>query len=270
MTPLLELDERIRVYVFLPMLFIVCGVTRLRQKMFAGMKMDPMGGMGKKKNDNDQKYHTALARARVLRAKCHILLDKAFRSHHAVFCKKDAGLLFKAPAEKTDVEKMQSFNTEDMGMNMLKGQVGFIVLQGGLAYWASALFNGFVVGKTPFPLTFQFRPMMLRGIEVPSLDVTYISAFTWYLVILIGSNGLLALLQSIFSGPVEEESALAGMMGGMPPQQQAQSMQDIMGGGGPDIGKLNSDMRDELEICQHTPINKNIEMELLNKWRYGE
>ena len=31
------------------MLFIVCGVTRLRQKVFAGMKMDPMGGMGKKK-----------------------------------------------------------------------------------------------------------------------------------------------------------------------------------------------------------------------------
>ena len=32
---------------------------------------------------------------------------------------------------------------------------------------------------------------------MPSLDVTYISAFTWYFVILIGSNGLLALLQSI-------------------------------------------------------------------------
>ena len=23
------------------------------------------------------------------------------------------------------------------------------------------------MGKTPFPLTFQFRPMMLRGIEAP-------------------------------------------------------------------------------------------------------
>ena len=32
------------------MLFIVCGVTRLRQKVFAGMKMDPMGDLGKKKS----------------------------------------------------------------------------------------------------------------------------------------------------------------------------------------------------------------------------
>ena len=29
--------------------------------------------------------------------------DATPRSHHAVFCKKDAGLLYKAPAEKTDV-----------------------------------------------------------------------------------------------------------------------------------------------------------------------
>merc|ERR1719446_1229072 len=115
-------------------------------------------------------------------------------------------------------------------MGQMKGQFVFIVLQAGLAWWASTLFNGFVVGKTPFPLTFQFRPMMLRGIEVPSLDVTYISAFTWYFVILIGSNGLLALLQSIAGQKVVAEDSLNMMMGGMPPQQQAQSMQDMMGG----------------------------------------
>merc|ERR1719271_2113350 len=121
---------------------------------------------------------------------------------------------------KSSVLKDCIFSTEDMGMNMLKGQVGFIVLQGGLAYWASALFNGFVVGKTPFPLTFQFRPMMLRGIEVPSLDVTYISAFTWYFVILIGSNGLLALIQSIAGQKVVAEDSLNMMMGGVTPNQQ--------------------------------------------------
>ena len=39
-------------------------------------------------------------------------------------------------------------------------------------------------------------------------------------------------------------------------------------GMGPDVNKLNSDMRDELEICQHQQINKNVEMELLNSWKY--
>ena len=46
------------------MLFIVCGVTRLRQKVFAGMKMDPMGGMGKKKCASDA------AGSGVLRSEC--------------------------------------------------------------------------------------------------------------------------------------------------------------------------------------------------------
>ena len=43
----------------------------------------------------------------------------------------------------SQVEKMQQLSPEDMGMSMLKGQMAFIVLQGGLMYWASALFNGF-------------------------------------------------------------------------------------------------------------------------------
>jgi hypothetical protein len=265
MIPAVEIDGRIRFYVLIPMLFIVCGVTRIRQKLMTGMKMEPPKP---KKQEQEQKYHTALARARILRSRCNILPEKAFRAHHAVFMKKDQGLLWKAPAEKSDVEKMQQLSPEDMGMSMLKGQMAFIVLQGGLMYWASALFNGFVVGKTPFPLTVQFKPMMLRGIEVPALDVTYISAFTWYFVILIGCNGLLALLQSVRSGPVEEENALTMMMGGVTPQQQQAGMQEMMGGMGPDINKLNSDMRDELEICQHQPMNKNVEMELLNIWKY--
>ena len=44
---------------------------------------------------------------------------------------------------QSKVEKMQQLSPEDMGMSMLKGQMAFIVLQGGLMYWASALFNGF-------------------------------------------------------------------------------------------------------------------------------
>jgi len=42
-------------------------------------------------------------------------------------------------------------------MGMMKNQMFFMVSQGVLAYWVSHLFSGFLVAKTPFPLTFQFK-----------------------------------------------------------------------------------------------------------------
>jgi len=46
-------------------------------------------------------------------------------------------------------------------MGMMKNQMFFMVSQG-LPYWVSHLFSGFLVAKTPFPLTFQFKSMMQR------------------------------------------------------------------------------------------------------------
>merc|ERR1719411_581692 len=102
-------------------------------------------------------------------------------------------------------------------MGMMKNQMVFMVLQGLLAYWVSHLFSGFLVAKTPFPLTFQFKGMLQRGVEVQSLEPGYVSSLCWYMFVLMSSHSLIGLVQSFFSKADEdaEDNPMMAMMGSM-------------------------------------------------------
>merc|ERR1711963_625421 len=96
----------------------------------------------------------------------------------------------------------------------------FIVIQGGLAYWVSHLFSGFLVAKTPFPSTFQFKSMLQRGVEVSSLEAGYVSSLCWYVFVMVSSSGALGLLQSfkdaskVVDAADDPMSMMMGPMGG--------------------------------------------------------
>merc|ERR1719373_1457924 len=83
-------------------------------------------------------------------------------------------------------------------MGMMKNQMVFMVLQGLLAYWVSHLFSGFLVAKTPFPLTFQFKGMLQRGVEVQSLEPGYVSSLCWYMFVMMTSHSLIGLFTAFF------------------------------------------------------------------------
>merc|ERR1712060_313098 len=137
-----------------------------------------------------------------------------------------------------------------MAMGMMKNQMVFMVSQGLLAYWVSHLFPGFLVAKTPFPLTFQFKSMMQRGVEVSSLEPGYVSSLCWYMFVMISSHSLIALVQSFVSKNESEVDnpmmAMMGTMGG-----------GMMGGpgaggpGGPDMSKVYKQEQEGLEMIQH-------------------
>merc|ERR1719378_953562 len=78
-------------------------------------------------------------------------------------------------------------------MGMMKTQMIFMVSQGGLAYWVSHLFSGFLVAKTPFPLTFRFKSMLQRGVEVSALEPGYVSSLCWYFIVMMSSSALVHL-----------------------------------------------------------------------------
>lgn len=162
-------------------------------------------------------------------------------------------------------------------MGMMKGQMIFLVFQGGMGYWVSHLFNGFLVGKTPFPLTFRFKSMLQRGVEVENLEPGYISGLCWYFLIMMSLNGFIAFLQSLIADvtgasqatvdPNGQEDQLMLMMGMPPGMAGGGGANPLMGG--PDMNKIFDTERQNVEIHLHMCVLDEIPKELHAKWKRG-
>merc|ERR1719230_1891292 len=159
------------------------------------------------------KTNNMLSRCRSLRQHSHILSEKSFRSRKAYFVKKDVGVLVKDPPKAKDpMEALSAAQDPMMAMGMMKNQMFFMISQGLLAYWVSHLFDGFLVAKTPFPLTFQFKGMMQRGVQVQALEPGYVSSLCWYMFVMCTSHSLIGLFSTLFTkadGDMEEDPMLA-------------------------------------------------------------
>merc|ERR1719401_3087505 len=206
-----------------------------------------------------------LSRCRILRQHAHFLAERAFKPRKAYFVKKDVGVLVKNPPKAKDPMDALSGAGPDpmMAMGMMKNQMFFMISQGVLAYWVSHLFSGFLVAKTPFPLTFQFKSMMQRGVEVQSLEPGYVSSLCWYMFVMMSSYSLIGLVQAFCSkqDTGEDENPMMAMMGTMG------GGGGMMPGGGPDMSKVYKQEQESLEVIQHEFVLENVETELWRKWR---
>ena len=63
-----------------------------------------------------------------------------------------------------------------------------------MGMFVNYFFAGFILGKVPFQLSPSFRPMLQRGIELPSLDVTYFTSLSFYILLLFGLRGVFMLV----------------------------------------------------------------------------
>merc|ERR1719343_116391 len=177
-----------------------------------------------------------LARCRALRSHSHIISEKAFKSRKAYYVKKDVGVLVKSPPKAKDpMEALSAGPDPMMAMGMMKSQMVFMVSQGLLAYWVSHLFSGFLVAKTPFPLTFQFKGMLQRGVDVQALEPGYVSSLCWYMFVMMSSYPIIGLCSAFFGNePDDSDNPMMAMMGTM----SGGGMGAAMPGGGPDMSKI--------------------------------
>lgn len=82
----------------------------------------------------------------------------------------------------------------------------------------SYFFHGFVLVKVPFPLTNRFKVMLQRGVDLATLDVSYVSSLSWYFLVMFGLRGLFKILLGEDSEALDEARATQaqmGVMGGM-------------------------------------------------------
>lgn len=258
MEPIL-LDEQIRASVLLPIFLIVLLMMMIRQNMTSLLHSEP------KVDLENLRSNSLLNRAKLFKANGNYLTERAFKIRKAFFVKKDTGALWKAPAPLDPMEMMAKQTEASQALGMLKGQMSFVFLQGGSAYLINYLFSGFLVAKAPFPLSFRFKSMLQRGVDVASLDVTYVSSLSWYFFIMLSSNGFLGILnhlrgkgldnaaQEQSSGDSSNSMALAAM--GMPPN----AGMPMPAMNAPDYSKLFAQQREALEFHRYTGILANAE-----------
>jgi len=174
-----------------------------------------------------------MLRSRRLRANGNKIPEDAFERRKAFYTHAEHGLLTKKSKPTQNQEAVipgmvqnPLMDPNNMGP-MMKGQAAMIFSQIYLIVLYNIIdhfFSGFVAAKLPFALTRGFKGMFQHGIDLPSLEVSYVSSSSWYLLIFSGlrelSVALLGAGANIPMGP----GMTPGMAGGM--QQPQMFSQD--------------------------------------------
>lgn len=100
-------------------------------------------------------------------------------------------------------EKMMS--DPSMMTGMMKKQMTGTAPHLVMGFLVNQFFAGFVMGKLPFTLSPRFKVMLQRGVDMSSLDVSYFTSLSFYILLLFGLKGILSLM---FSADTIDESAV--------------------------------------------------------------
>ncbi|KAF9611990.1 hypothetical protein IFM89_037273 [Coptis chinensis] len=247
----LVLDTAIRDWVLIPLSLVMVLIGILRYFVSKLMRSSQLPT-----DPKIVKEGQIVVRARNLRASANFIPVKSFRNRRAYFSNElglaggvlvvvivvvieeefgklmENGLLH-VPKGQAQNAQAQMFSDPNMAMDMMKKNLSMIIPQTLTFAWVNFFFSGFVAAKIPFPLTQRFRSMLQNGIDLSSVDVSYVSSRSWYFLNLFGLRGLFSLI-------LGEENAT----------DDTQRMMQ-MSGIGFDPSKSLSAEKDSLDIVQH-------------------
>eukprot|EP00027_Filamoeba_sp_ATCC50430_P012616 CAMPEP_0168573772 /NCGR_PEP_ID=MMETSP0413-20121227/18716_1 /TAXON_ID=136452 /ORGANISM="Filamoeba nolandi, Strain NC-AS-23-1" /LENGTH=237 /DNA_ID=CAMNT_0008607051 /DNA_START=46 /DNA_END=756 /DNA_ORIENTATION=+ len=231
----LVLDPQIRDWVLIPIVVVMFMVAIFRHNITKLMRSD------RKPELKSIKETQTLLRARRLKANANKIPGFAFASRKQFFNDKETGIFKEKPQQAQDPLALAANNPmmdPNNMMDMMKKNMAMVVPQILLMSWVSYFFSGFVLVKLPFPLTLSFKTMLQRGIDLNTLDVSYVSSLSWYFLILFGLRGINSIVLGE-SNLVDDTQLMQEQMSGaaMAPQQ--------------DINKVYQSERENLELVKH-------------------
>ncbi|EGG19737.1 transmembrane protein [Cavenderia fasciculata] len=246
----LVLDPAIRNWVVIPIALILIFVSALKFNIANLMSQTER----KQSLQNIMELQTIL-RAKRLATNSNRIPYQSFNSRKQYFTNRETGILI-AKEKNTSSNPMgvlgNAFKDQSGVTDMLKGNIVNFVPQVGLMAWVNHFFSGFVAVKIPFfPLTIRFKTFLQRGIEMSSLDVSYVSSLSWYFLCWFGMEGINSILlaekyqpnSTLYASQLEQ---------GVPPQQQP-------------ITQLYTNERENIELINHDWLMENVEQRFLNK-----
>lgn len=186
-----------------------------------------------------------MIRARLLRENGKYLTPQAFAMRRHYFNNEETGYF------KTQKRAPATPNSSAMLTDMVKGNFINVLPMVVIGGWINWMFSGFVTTKVPFPLTLRFKPMLQRGIELLSLDASWVSSASWYFLNVFG-------LRNIYTLVLGENNAA----------DQTMQMQDQMSGAAVQMPQdPKAAFKSEWEALEITEYNfalKDVESDLIS------
>lgn len=101
-------------------------------------------------------------------------------------------------------------------MEGMKGQMAFMVQNMVMMQGISHFFHGYVIIKIPFHLTIGFKQMFQRGLDLSTLDTSYVSSVSWYFLVMFGLRAFFRLVVGDPSPDVQESALIQHDLGRAP------------------------------------------------------
>jgi len=226
------LDTKIRDWVLIPIFIIMMFFTMLRE--YGGRLMNATA----KADVTTVKQTQALQRAQLIRTNGGWIPEAGWNRRRAYYADKDKGVFADTTVSKVEKDPIAMMSDPNMMMQQQKSMFTVMLPQMVMMGVISYFFSGFVMVKIPFPLSLKFKSMTQRGIELATLDVTFVSSFSWYVLVSVGISGVMSL---ILGRPSTVNDATA--------MQQQMNMQQ---GGQPlDTPKLYAAELENLNMSEH-------------------
>jgi len=244
----LVLDPSIRNFVLIPILIVVIAKTFLTTNLMEIMKKVPP------KSKKDKLMHNnVLSRSGRLRTNCNWLPEDSFERRRAQFLTqqlKDINIE-EAPAEQS-VQDMSNM------LGMMQGNTVSMFSHIGFMFWVNTFFTGFLIIRLPFPVSEAYRSIVQRGVNMSSLECSYVSSLSWYFLSLFGFRGLTT---AISGGAVADDMKM----------MKEQMNNPMAAAAGPSMGKYDPNPkfkyeREELGIVDQRWNLAHVEQRLLDVW----
>ncbi|XP_014664661.1 PREDICTED: ER membrane protein complex subunit 3-like [Priapulus caudatus] len=181
----LLLDPDIRLWVVLPIVIItfLIGIVRHHATI--------LFSSAKKVELQQVTDSQAMIRSRLLRENGKYLPKESFLMRKNFFNNEETGF-FKT--QKRAAPAQNPMTDPTMMTDMLKGNLTNVLPMIVIGGWINWTFSGFVTTKVPFPLTLRFKPMLQRGVELASLDASWVSSASWYFLNIFGLRSMYTLI----------------------------------------------------------------------------
>ncbi|OQS02382.1 hypothetical protein THRCLA_05238 [Thraustotheca clavata] len=202
------LDISIRDWVIVPMIILFVCSAMIRNYVSVLLKSEDAGDL------EEMRKMQTVKRATMLRMNCQYVQRSAFsmRKFYFTASEKNDGVQG-VLREKVKNDAMNQMMNPNSMMKMMKGNMTFMVSNFVMMGLMGYFFGGFVLVKVPFSLTQRFKAMLQRGIEMTTLDVSYVSSVSLYFLIMFGMSGFMSLI--LGSGNMNDDAKAMQMQMGM-------------------------------------------------------